>query len=283
MVGNFLSFAVGIALCQGNREAVHLLLETPHLFPEHRTTLLLMQAINSLFVFLVMPLLYIRFSENAYQDVFDSKISNVGLFLVIVFFLVISYFPLTAYLVKWNESWKLPDFLQEFEAKAKFSEEKIKKITEYLIDFQTPIELFLGFFVIAVLPGIGEELFFRGLLQRTICKLLGNIHIAIWVTGFLFGAFHLQLYGIVPRMLLGVLFGYLYYWSGTLWISMWAHFLNNALTLLLMIALSPHKELIFSESIESIENNPYSLFSLIGVGFMLLLFYRNSIQHKLPS
>jgi len=70
-------------------------------------------------------------------------------------------------------------------------------------------------------------LLFRGLFQRLFHEWLGNIHIAIILSGFIFGAMHLQFYGMLPRMMLGILFGYLFYWSGSLWIPVFAHFLNN--------------------------------------------------------
>lgn len=56
----------------------------------------------------------------------------------------------------------------------------------------------------------------------------GNSHGAIWITAALFSALHLQFFGFIPRMLLGALFGYLLEWSGTLWLPIIAHFINNA-------------------------------------------------------
>jgi len=81
--------------------------------------------------------------------------------------------------------------------------------------------------VIAVLAGFGEELVFRGLLQPELHKATGNIHFAIWTSAIFFSALHMQFYGFIPRMFLGALFGYLYYWSGNLIIPMFAHFFNN--------------------------------------------------------
>jgi membrane protease YdiL (CAAX protease family) len=68
---------------------------------------------------------------------------------------------------------------------------------------------------------------FRGLLQRLLKEWLGNIHFAIFMAAFLFSAMHMQFYGFFPRMLLGIMFGYLFYWSGSLWVPICAHFINN--------------------------------------------------------
>jgi membrane protease YdiL (CAAX protease family) len=38
----------------------------------------------------------------------------------------------------------------------------------------------------------------------------------------------MQFYGFFPRFALGVLLGYMYLWSGTLWLPILAHFINNA-------------------------------------------------------
>lgn len=61
-----------------------------------------------------------------------------------------------------------------------------------------------------------------------------NPHVAIWIAAFIFSAIHFQFFGFVPRMLLGALFGYLYYWSGNLWIPMLAHFFNNGIQIVAM-------------------------------------------------
>ena len=80
----------------------------------------------------------------------------------------------------------------------------------------------------ALLPALGEEFIFRGILQRLLKDWLKNIHVAIFITGFLFGAMHMQFYGLLPRMILGVIFGYLFYWSGSIWVPVFAHFINNS-------------------------------------------------------
>ena len=68
----------------------------------------------------------------------------------------------------------------------------------------------------------------------------GNIHLSIWASAIIFSAIHFQFYGFIPRLLLGALFGYLYYWSGNLLIPMFAHFVNNAFGVI-MIYLHRHE------------------------------------------
>lgn len=136
--------------------------------------------------------------------------------------------PAISQLIELNETMKLPGWLAGMELWMQEAEEQAKVLTEAFLDVNTVGGFLLNMIMIAVLPAIGEELLFRGLFQRLFNDWLGNIHIAIILTGFLFGAMHLQFYGILPRMVLGILFGYLFYWSGSLWIPIFAHFLNNA-------------------------------------------------------
>jgi len=109
---------------------------------------------------------------------------------------------------------------------------------------------------------------FRGILQNKLSEVL-NIHWAILISGILFSAIHLQFYGFFPRMVLGVVFGYLYFWSGNWWMAVWGHFLNNAITLV-SIYLYNRQGIEFD--IENTENIPLS----IGLGalvFSILLLY----------
>lgn len=80
----------------------------------------------------------------------------------------------------------------------------------------------------ALCPAITEEFFFRGALQRLIGKWNPNPHFVIWNAAILFSAFHLQFYGFIPRMLLGAYLGYLLLWTRSIWIPVFAHFINNA-------------------------------------------------------
>lgn len=90
-------------------------------------------------------------------------------------------------------------------------------------------ELLVAFFVAAIVPAVGEELFFRGLVQPQMQRLLGNAHLGIWLTAVLFSAIHLQFVGFLPRMLLGAVLGYLLWWSRSLWLPIIAHLLFNGI------------------------------------------------------
>lgn len=98
------------------------------------------------------------------------------------------------------------------------------------------IDLFFNLVIIAILPGIGEELIFRGIIQKQIGLMLRNPIVAIWISAIIFSAIHLQFEGFLPRMVLGIVLGYLYHWTGNLWVPMLAHAFNNGIQIVLIYA-----------------------------------------------
>ena len=151
-------------------------------------------------------------------------LAHIGLMLLIYF----ASIPAMSAIVTWNESWQLPEALSwmtDMEATA-------QDATEQLMEITSIGRLITVILVVGVLTGMGEEFLFRGSLQRLMVERNINIHVAVWVTAFIFSAIHLQAYGLVPRMLLGAFFGSMAVWSGSLWLPILAHALNNSLTTL---------------------------------------------------
>lgn len=149
-------------------------------------------------------------------------------------------------------------------------EEQGRLMTEYLTDFYSFPYFLLVLVVVAIVPAIGEELLFRGLIQKYLHKIWKNPHVAIWVTAMFFSAFHMQFYGFVPRMVLGAFFGYLLYFSGNLWYAVFAHFINNGFTLL-MIYLFQIRAIEYDiDSAESASVWSTLCFAIIGVILFVL-------------
>lgn len=139
-----------------------------------------------------------------------------------------------AFLVYFNNQLVLPEFLSETEAWMKEMEEQMMQLTMYLTDFQTIPELLMGILVIGVLAGIGEEMFFRGVIQPKMHFYTGSVHWGIWITAIIFSAIHVQFYGFLPRVFLGAVFGYLYVYSGSLVYPILAHIFNNTFTVIMV-------------------------------------------------
>jgi len=94
-------------------------------------------------------------------------------------------------------------------------------------------DFMVNMLMIAIIPAVGEEFLFRGIVQKIFYEWTRRPHLAIFISAILFSTVHMQFFGFIPRMLLGVLFGYFFYWSGNIWLSVLAHFLNNAIAIIL--------------------------------------------------
>lgn len=192
--------------------------------------LILIQTLAPLIQFLLLPLIYIfLYQKQLAADIFVFRTWKPATFFAVSVMLYITFLPVLGFLVKWNQSWFLPENLYEMERQA-------KEVTELLIQYDSQWGFLKVLFVVAVLPAIGEELFFRGILQNEIRYLTGNIHVAVWTAAIIFSFAHFQFLGFVPRLCLGLMFGYAYVWSGNFWVPVGLHFLNNAATLIMMSA-----------------------------------------------
>ncbi|MCA1762041.1 MAG: lysostaphin resistance A-like protein [Cryomorphaceae bacterium] len=151
---------------------------------------------------------------------------------------MIAALPLINALAWMNELLKFPEFLSGLEAAFAGMEESAAKLTKAITEDANPIVLAVNILTIAALPAIGEELIFRGLVIPIVRKWSGNVHTAVWVAAILFSAMHMQFYGFFPRMVLGAVLGYLFVWSGSVWIPIIAHFTNNAFALTMLFLMS---------------------------------------------
>lgn len=237
--------------------------------------LIALQGINSVGTFILPCLLYWYAVEHKPFSAFNGRPLSAIRALGIVVILVIAFMPVDGLFIEWNQHLKLPDSLAPLERWMRSSEDQAAVATKTLTTFRSIGQLLIALLVIALLPAIGEELLFRGILQRQLISLTGGVHAGIWLTAALFSAIHMQFYGFVPRMLLGALFGYLYVWSGNLWVPMLAHFVNNGFTVL-MVYLYQQKQV--SVDIESTDSVPWYLavFSLVSTVALLAYFRREN-------
>lgn len=136
--------------------------------------------------------------------------------------------PLLNYLVDINSKMQLPQWASAIEHTFRQLEDSATRITNILLDDTSVWGLVSGIAVIGIIGPIGEELFFRGALQRSLYG--PHPWKAVWWTAFIFSLLHFQMYGFLPRFLLGLWFGYLFLWSGSVWICIFAHILNNTTT-----------------------------------------------------
>lgn len=189
----------------------------------------LIQSINTIFSFLIPAYIiaFISHPDPSHHLRISKNIRTRDTIMTI--FLMISAIAFINLLAQWNSSLSLPESMESVEKIMNNMEESAQRLQKRILDVNNIGGLFVNLFVIALIPAISEEVLFRGIIQRTLRNWTQNIHVAIIITGFLFSFVHFQFYGFIPRMFLGVIFGYLLYWTGNLWVPILAHFVNNAI------------------------------------------------------
>lgn len=279
-LGGILAVAVTYAISAvgGQTSPLELaaLLQNPKAYPNGWYLLMVVQGISHVCTFLLPALVYWRLFEHRPFADFQARQLNQVTGLGLVVLLVIAFMPLNGLIIEWNQHLKLPETLAPVEQWMRQKEDELSELTKYLTNFNTTGQLIIALLVIAVLPGIGEETLFRGVLQRNLIRWTGNIHLGIWLAAAIFSAIHVQFYGFLPRMLLGALFGYLYIWSGNLWVSILAHFLNNGFTVLMVYL---YQKKITSMNVEDTDSVPIlgALVSFV-LSFGLLYYFRQLNQ-----
>lgn len=161
----------------------------------------------------------------------DRFPGSIPLFMVIM--LAILILPVTTYTGMLNSRMTLPGWLSGVENWMRTKENTASDLTGLLIKSRGIGDLMINISILAVIPSVAEELIFRGILQQILCRIFKSGHIAICITAIFFSAVHLQFYGFLPRLILGLSFGYLFFWSGNLWIAVVAHFINNAIPVMM--------------------------------------------------
>ena len=184
-----------------------------------------------------------------------------------------------------NSRVELPKSLEFIEQILKSQEEAAAALTERFLQAGNIGGLLLNIGLMALLPALSEELSFRGTLQQIIYKDQSGkeqstkIHLAIWITAFIFSAIHMQFYGFVPRMLLGAMFGYVFVWSGSLWVPITMHFVNNGLAVLVYYLMGESENTKnIADTLGAGDTWYLGVFSILITSLGLLIFYRRT--HK---
>ncbi|MEM9417101.1 MAG: CPBP family intramembrane glutamic endopeptidase [Bacteroidota bacterium] len=199
-----------------------------------RRPLLIIQAVTASCAFIIAPLFYLRFFASQAEKLLFTWRRSYASPLLLTLGLALAFIVVNTWFIQWNIAVKLPPWLRTFEAWVQEQEATQKRLTNLLTTFHSLTDLGVGILVIGMIPAVGEELLFRGIIQKLCHQITHNIHGAIAVSALAFSAIHLQFYDFVPRFLLGALFGYIYWWTKDLLFPIAAHFFNNVLTLLLL-------------------------------------------------
>jgi len=239
----------------------------------HATTgaLLTFQAMQAIGVFIIpallaaclwskQPLQWLHLTGGALRN--DLTLLSIGIMVTAV--------PLINCLVNWNRMISLPESMQGLEQLMQQMEEQAERLLQGFLTYGNGAwwVLLVNIVVLAVLPAIGEELTFRGVLQ----SFFRNRHVAVWVTAFVFSFIHFQFYGFIPRLLLGALLGYALAWSGRIGYSMIMHATNNALSVIVFY-LGTYVWHISQDTIDAFGTGSTWWLTLICTPLMLTFLY----------
>lgn len=151
---------------------------------------------------------------------------------LIVILISVFIIPVIGIIGDWNQKMGLPSSFHNIELWMKEMEETNSLTIKNLTSNPDLITLIMNFIVMALVPAIAEEFFFRGAIQHFLSSVVKNKHIVVIITAFIFSVIHFQFYGFIPRFILGIYLGYLAIWSGKLFLPILAHFMHNSLSLL---------------------------------------------------
>lgn len=195
------------------------------------TAIRISQTLTTIGAFLIPALLFaycqdrMWFNYNAANRKPPYSMTNI------VLILSITLLPVVGVLSAFNQNimpqeGTVAEFMRDME-------EAANHILELVTSQRSTWDLIANLLIFAVLAGVCEEFFFQGALQPLMMKWTKSPHIGILITALIFSALHFQFYGFIPRFVLGVYLGYLFFWSRSLWLPILAHVLHNALSILI--------------------------------------------------
>ncbi|MFA8298557.1 MAG: lysostaphin resistance A-like protein [Hyphomicrobiales bacterium] len=266
------SLGTVISIAIWGNDSLSLLAIGENFKPGQRSLLLYFQVVQQIGLFLIPPfVIAFLISYNIKKYLYLSTPPRAqSIILGIVSILVA--LPFINYLSEINQSLHLPASLSGIEDWMRSKETEATRISNLFLNVKGIGLLTANIIVIAIIPGIGEELLFRGTLLPLLQKIIKNKHLAVWITAILFSALHFQFFGFLPRMILGALLGYLFIWSGSVWLPAIVHFFNNALAVITVYYFSSQGKSISIDEVGG-EANIYasivSLLILIGVLYII--------------
>jgi len=221
-------------------------------------------------LFIVPAFVAAYFFDSNFLEFLQLKKSALLFSLLIVLAILFVSIPFINWMVEINSQLKLPSSLAALEQWMKSSEDEAARLTEAFLAGSSITSLLTNIFIVALLPALGEELFFRGIMQRIFLQMTKNNHAAILITATIFSAIHLQFYGFFPRMMLGIFLGYLLIWSGSLWLPVFTHFTNNAAAVVITFLQQQNRFGFDPEAVGTAPDEKTMLLSSIALTFLLI-------------
>lgn len=260
---------------------IRILLETPDYNDSRIVAALKLSQLISFVGGLLLPalaFLWITDAEFYNCRKRGSTAKSWSLLLTITFILCIQ--PFIGLLSDWNQMLKLPQALSGIENWIRAKEDSNGDIAKAFVSATTVAGLIYNILLMAIIPAFGEELVFRAALGRLLRNWTRSIHLAAFITAFLFSAVHIQFYGFLPRFVLGLGLAYLFFWSGSIWWPILAHFINNFIAVMAAFLFQNGYTTIDPEKVGTFDSAYPGLISLILTLFLIFMFKRVNSKQK---
>ncbi|MGV3510342.1 MAG: CPBP family intramembrane glutamic endopeptidase [Sphingobacteriaceae bacterium] len=237
-------------------------------------------AFSSIGMFVMPPLIFARLESREPLQYLKFRKPKSAYLIFLSLILMVSATPFIEWTVFLNQQMQLPEFLEPLETWMKYKEMAAEILTKQLLVMDSVQSLLLNLVIIAIIPALGEELLFRGCIQKLLIRWTNNYHIGIWLAAILFSAIHLQFYGFIPRMLLGALFGYMLVLSNSIWVPIIAHFYNNASAVIMAYIFQRQGKSLDDLTKPDFESWYLVILSVIFTAILLTAFRKLSVNHN---
>jgi uncharacterized protein len=187
----------------------------------------LIQILGSVGTFIIPALLFSLLFEGDLLSYYRFRNPVGSSAMILVILMMVSVIPFINYMAEINLRMNIP--IRALDQLLRSLEDTAEEMMQAFTATKSLWGLLVNLLMIGVIASIGEELIFRGLLQRLIQEMVKNAHIAILITAILFSAFHFQFFSFLPRFVLGVILGYMMYYGRSIWYPILAHFVNNTM------------------------------------------------------
>ena len=244
--------------------------------PRYLIFLRLMLVMQFLGLFLIPVLVFAYLSDPKPARYLGLR-QPPALFFVLGVVIMLAAIPLVEYLGFLNQHIHFPSGVEGW---MKNAEKEAQQQIGMLLQKRSLSNLVLNVIMVAGFAAVGEELFFRGVLQRLFIWGFKNVWVGIILAAFLFSALHLQFYGFFPRFLLGIILGAIYWYSGSIWPAILAHFVYDA-TLIVMAYFNP--SMITEEQTSFIPSTSLLMTALVSVaatGGLLIYMRKKSMANR---
>jgi membrane protease YdiL (CAAX protease family) len=235
-----------------------------------QSALWITQTVGTTIPILITPIIFSYAIVREPDDYLKNNTHFPTVLLFLIFLIMLFAFPVIEFLGNLNQKFPISKALRDYES-------EVEKMSESMLQMSTFWAMIFNLLFIGLLTAIIEEVLFRGAMQTIFIRWLKNKHVAIWLVAILFSAFHLEFSGFIPRMFLGLLFGYFTVWSGSIWPAIWAHFVNNG-TIVMLTYMAQQKMINIDPNDQHSFNGVIYIIS--GVIMIVLLYFSRYIAVK---